>query len=405
MTDMSRRPVPVDAMDPPSRSRLDVLIRLGRHKKLFLWVPLSATVLAAATSFLIPSTYTATTRILPPQQGQSAAASLLNQLSGLASIAGSAVGLKNPSDLFLEMLKSDSIGDSLIARFHLKETFRKRYQVDAREALARRSRFVANKSGSISIEVDARDRALAADLANAYVEELYRLTTTLAISEAAQRRVFFERQLLQTKDKLAEAEASLRKAIDSGGFVSVDAQSRSIMEVVARLRANITAKQIQVDAMTAYAAPSNPDMKRAEQELASMRQELGRLEAGRGTTGKWASGASDAAMPGGVANIALFRDVKYHEVLFELMAKQYELARVDESREAPLIQVLDRASPPEKRSSPHRSLIVLAGFIAGLAAASVWAVVRVSIEEAKAAPPFDEKLADLRRAWRLRSSK
>ena len=193
---------------------------------------------------------------------------LLGQLGGgLGALAGGSLGIKNPSDLYIGMLKSRTVADALVERFDLAQVYRTKLLVDARTRLGRDSRFSSEKSGIITIQVDARDPKLAADLANAYVEELHKLTSTLAVSEAAQRRLFFERQTQQTKEKLADAEVKLRQALDTGGLVSVDAQGRAAVETVARLRGAISAKEIQLGSMKAYASPSNPDLQRAEQEL------------------------------------------------------------------------------------------------------------------------------------------
>lgn len=388
---------PADSPPPspaPEATPLDLLIVVGRQKGLIAKVTLGAALLSLVVALLWPKTFTATTRILPPQQGQSTAAALLGQLGGgLAGLAGGALGVKNPADLYLAMLKSHTVADALIERFKLKELYDAEYLIDARKELARRSRFVAEaKSGIITIEAEARTPELAADLANAYVEQLHRLTGTLAVTEAGQRRLFFERQLNQTKEKLADAEVKLRQAIEQGGLVSVDAQGRAAVETVARLRAQISAKEIQIGAMKGYAAAGNPDLQRAERELASMRQELARLEGGEAGT----------AAPGdakGVANIRLMREVKYQEVMFELLAKQYELARVDEAKEAPIIQVLDKAAPPERKSGPKRALIVIAATLAGFLASVLLVFAGSALENARQDPAQRGRLEALRDAW------
>ncbi|MBI5068805.1 MAG: lipopolysaccharide biosynthesis protein [Deltaproteobacteria bacterium] len=387
---------------PPEMVPLDLLIVVGRHKRLVARITIATAALSIVASLLLPRTFTAATRILPPQQGQSTAAALLGQLGGgLAGMASGALGIKNPSDLYIGMLKSQAVADPIIERLGLRELWSTQYFVDARVRLAGSTRFLADKSGIITIEVEARTPALAADIANAYVEQLHRLTGTLAVTEAGQRRIFFERQLQQTKEKLADAEVKLRQAIESGGLVSVDAQGRAAVETVARLRAQISAKEIQIGAMKGYAAAGNPDLQRAERELSSMRQELTRLESGI------PGGEGGASIPGdakGVANIRLMREVKYQEVMFELLAKQYELARVDEAKEAPVIQVLDKATPPERKSGPKRAVIVIGSTLAGLLAGVVVAFARNALESARQDPAQRGRLEALRAAWRKKSS-
>jgi uncharacterized protein involved in exopolysaccharide biosynthesis len=387
---------------------LDLAIVLGRHKRMIALCPLVASVLVGLVSLLIPNTYTGVTRALVPQQNQSTATAMLSQLGGLAGLAAGASGLKNPGDTFIQMLKSNTVADALVSRFDLKALYKQKLLVDARKSLWARSRFSADRSGIMTIEVDARDPKLAADMANAYVEELYKLTGTLAVTEAAQRRLFFERQLQQTKDKLADAEVELRQAMDTSGLVSVDAQGRAAVETVARLRANISVKEVQIGAMRAYATPDNPDMRRAEEELASLRRELSRLETGTGTGAEAGAGSGDGkdeAKTGakGMNNVRLLRNVKYYEAVFEALAKQYEIARLDESKDAPVIQVMDKAVPPERKSKPHRGQLVLAAFVIGLLLGVLGAFVRQALESARADPARREKLAALRSTW-LRGS-
>jgi uncharacterized protein involved in exopolysaccharide biosynthesis len=360
-------------------------------------VTFAAAIVAVVVSLLLPRTFTGVTKILPPQQGQSTAAAMLGQLGGLAGMAGGSLGIKNPSDLYIGMLKSQTVADAMIERFKLKDAYEAKFTVDARKRLAAESRFLSDKSGLITIEADSGDPKLAADLANAYVEELHKLTSTLAVTDAAQRRVFFERQLQQVKEKLAEAELKLRQGIETGGLVSMDAQSKASVESVARLRAQISAKEIQIGAMKAYAAPTNPDLQRAERELASMRQGLSRLESG--SPGGEPGAVADAK---GMSNIRLVREVKYNEVMFELLARQYEMARVDEAKEAPIIQVMDKASPPEKKTGPKRALIVIAATVAGFFASLLYVFARNMLQTARQDPAQQGRLEALRAAWSRR---
>lgn len=396
---MSMSPRPSHGQSRPTGpGLLDLLIAMGRGKGLIARWTIAAAVAALVLGLVWPKTYTGVTRILPPQQGQSAASALLGQLGGLAGLAGGSLGLKNPSDLYVGMLKSQTVADALIEEFNLRTLYDEELLVDARKRLARDSSFSTDKSGIITIGVEAREPKLAADLANAYVSNLHKLTSTLAVSEAAQRRVFFERQLQQTKEKLAEAEQRLRQGIESGGLVSVDAQGRAAVEMVARLRAQISAKEIQLEAMKGFATPANPDLQRAEREISSMRQELSRLEGG--ANGKAAGTLGEAR---GVANIRLMREVKYNELMFELLAKQYEIARVEEAKESPLIQVMDRASPPEKKTGPKRALMVVAGSLAGLFAGILVVLGRAALQFAQQDPTAQGRLAALKAAWSRRT--
>jgi uncharacterized protein involved in exopolysaccharide biosynthesis len=221
----------------------------------------------------------------------------------------------------------------------------------------------------ITVDVEDKDRKLVASLANGYVEELQRLSRVLAVTEASQRRLFFERELETAKNNLAKVEMSLKGALDTGGVVSVDAESRAVLETSARLKAQISAKEIELGAMRPFVTAQHPEYRRAEEELASLRAELSRLEGGRNAA---ATGQGTEGKQAGLANIQLMRDLKYHETLYELLAKQYEVARLDEAKEPSLIQVLDPAVEPEHRTRPRRALIVLVSTIlAGLAAVAL----------------------------------
>jgi uncharacterized protein involved in exopolysaccharide biosynthesis len=256
----------------------------------------------------------------------------------------------------------------------------------------------AGKDGLINIEVEDRDQKLVAKLANSYVAELLQLTRVLAVTEASQRRVFYERQLEGAKDNLVKAEMSLKGALDAHGVISVDSEGRAMVETVARLRAQVSAKEIQLGSLRAFLTPSNPQYMRAEEELASLRSELSRLENGRaGVQALPANG--EGTKVGGFENIKLLRDVKYYQMLYELLAKQYEAARLDEAKDPSIIQVLDPAVEPERKSKPHRALIAVLSAFAAFFVAVVTAFVKESRSRLSptSAAQWEELKAQLRR--------
>jgi len=379
-------------------SLLDLAIVLAKHKKLILGLPLVAAIIAVIVTLLMPNIYTGVTRILPPQQSQSTAAAMLIQLGGLADIAGQSLGIKNPNDLYVGMLKSRTVADTLIDRFGLKKVYDENTYHYARMELEKRTMVASGRDGIIKVEVEDKDPKRAAAIANGYVEELYKLTQTLAVTEASQRRLFFERQLDQTRKKLANAEAAARQGLEKGGLVVIDAQGRGMVETTARLRGQIAVKEIQISAMRAFATGQNPDLKQAQHELEAMKEELAKME---GT----ASGRDNAGSVGkadGMENLRLLRDVKYFETIFELLAKQYEIARIDEARDASLIQVLDEAVEPEQKSKPKRALIViLSALVAGVITVS-WAFVAEALEKARRDPDGSSRLQALRIDLRFR---
>lgn len=343
------------------RNLLDLVVVLAQRKRLVLGLPVAFAIVAAAASLALPNIYSANTKMLPPQQAQSGAAALLAQLGGVAGQAAAGVaGVKNPNDLYIGMLKSRTLADRLVAKFDLKKVYGEQLQEGARAELASNTLIVSGKDGLINVTVEDKDPARAAAIANAYASELLALTKVIALSEAAQRRQFFERQLESTKNNLANSEMAMKRAL-STGVVSVDSESRAMVETSAMLRAQIAAKEVQLGAMQSYMTSNHFEVKKVQEELASIRTELVKLENGGGTP---SSGNVDKRA--GLDNIKILREVKYHQMLYELLAKQYEVARLDEAKDASIIQVLDPAQVPERRARPKRSLIVAASFVFGL---------------------------------------
>jgi tyrosine-protein kinase Etk/Wzc len=335
-------------------SIIAILIVLAKRKKLVFGLPLAAACIAAAVTMLLPNIYSASATLLPPQQAQSSAGALLSQLGGAASLAGNLAGLKNPNDLYVGMLRSRTVADKLVAKFNLKSVYDTDSQEKVRKALAADTSISSGKDGLIVISVEGKDKKLVAPLANAYVEELAQLNKVLAVTEAGRRRLFYERQLDNAKNQLAQAEQSLKAGLESGGVISVDSDSRALLETVARIRAQVSAKEIQLGSLQAFVTTSNPEYRRVQEELASLRAELSRLENGRAVKGD-----ADQGKQTGLENVKILRDVKYYQMLYELLAKQYEVARLDESKDSSIIQVLDQAVEPERKIKPGRAVIVL----------------------------------------------
>jgi tyrosine-protein kinase Etk/Wzc len=351
--------VPTSDSEAANTLLLDFLLVLLRHQRLVLGLPILAGMVAATISYLLPSWYTASAKIMPPQQSQSNAVAILGQLGALTGGASQAFGLKNPSDIYIAMLRSRTVADRLIQRFDLKQVYDEELLYYTRKKLTRNSSFAAGREGVITIEVEDKDPVRAANLANGYVDELRGLTIHLAVSEASQRRLFFEGQLSKAKNDLVAAEVELKKFSLESGLVNPQGQIGLSVAAAAALRAQITAREIQLSAMRSFATETNPDMMRAFRELTSLRGELAKMEQNAG------AGKGDVMVPFGKAPevgleyVRKFRDVKYFETLFEVLAKQYEIAKIDEAKDATLIQVLDTAPAPERRSWPRRSLIVL----------------------------------------------
>lgn len=357
-------PLKIEGTVTPSREEervyfVDLLIALAKRKKFIAGFVFAAAAISTAISLLLPFSFTSTAKILPPQQEQSAANALLGQLSPLINLAGASSLGRNSSDLFLAMLRSRTVQDDLIRQFSLTKVYGLKWESDARTHLETLTEFNVGKEGVITISVTDRDPKRAASLANGYVDELRKLTNTLAVTEAGRRRLFFEREMESAKDELVKADQALKATQEKTGILQLDSQAKVMLESIATLRAQVAAKQVQVQAMRSYATPQNPDLILAENELAALQSQLTHFQSGQGE-----SLPSDLAvrkMPGaGIEYLSSLREVKYREALLDLLTKQYEAARIDESRDASLVQVLDPAAPPEKRSGPHRTAIVMA---------------------------------------------
>ncbi len=370
-------PAPANLPAGPEINAFDLVVAVAKHKKQIVGASLSLGLLAGLISLLLPNTYTGTTRILPPQQTPSLASAMLGQLGVLGSLAGHDLGLKNPNDVYIAMLASRTVGDALIQRFDLMRRYHSKSMDKARKKLEKRTTILNGKDGIISILVDDEDPKRAADLSNAYVRELSNITRTLAVSEASQRRLFYENQLKLAKEQLSDAETALKATQESTGLIEPNSQSKAIIDSVATLRAQIAVEEVRLSTMSTFATDENPDYVRTKREIAGFRTQLSRLERGSEQKRKGDLEVATEKVPqAGMEYIRRYRDVKYYETIFELIAKQYELAKIDEGRDAALIQVLDPAIPPETKSGPPRLGMVLMGIFGAMSAAMLVAIVR-----------------------------
>ena len=376
--------------DDDEISLLDLLQTSVDNLRLLVLGPLAVGLTALGVSFLIPPTYTAKTQFLPPQQQQSAAASMLASLGSLGGLAGAVGGIKNPADQFIAYMKSVTLQDSLIERFKLLERYEVQTKTDARLELTGRVRTASGKDGLISVEVDDKDPKFAAELANSHVEELGKLLGKLATTEAQQRRLFFEKQLTIAKDKLTQSEIALKATGVSGSVLK--SNPASAVAAVAGLQAAVTAQEVKLGAMRGYLAETAPDFKQAMNELANLRAQLVKQEKDTPSIGTKATSEGDY--------ITKFREFKYHETLFELFSKQFELAKVDEAREGAVIQVLDAAQPPERKSKPKKALIaIIATSVAGFALL-LFVFIRQALHNSGQNSESADKLASIQASWR-----
>ena len=378
---------------------LDYLIVLVKRKKLIASVTLAAILAAAVISLILPSKYKAETKILTPQQGSSSMASqFVNQLGGAGVFAGGALGVKTPNDFYIEMLKSRAVLDRIIDRFDLTNSYKTKSRENVRSILIEKMLSARDdkKSGIITIGVEDRNPQKAADLANAFVEELKNVSQGLAITEAAGRRLFFEEQLKDAKESLIKSEEALRGFQEKTGAVKIDEQAKVVIEGMAQLRAQIAAKEVELKVMRTYSTSSNPDLQKTEEALKGLKAELGKLEARGGSK-------HDTFMPAGrmpeirTEYTRKIRDFKFNETLFELLTQQYEAAKLDEARDSAIIQVIDRAIPPEKRFKPKRTQMVMIAGIAGLVISIFIAFFMEFIEKSSGNPETRQRFETIKK--------
>ncbi len=379
--------------DDDEISLLDLLETLAESFWLLVLGPLAVGLVALGGSFLVDPTFTARTMLLPPQAQQSAAASLIQSLGALGGVAGAAAGIKNPNDQIVALLKSRTLSDRMIDRFELMKVYRAKLRQDARKSLEGKVRISAGaKDGLVSIEVDDKDPKRAAEMANAYVQELSRLMGSLAITEAQQRRVFFERQLKEAKDNMTRAEVALK----SGGIEAdiYKSSPQAAVTAVAQVQAQIAAQEVKLGAMRGYMTESAPEFRQGLVEMQALRAQLAKLE------------ATEKTQPGSASSdyINRYRDYKYFETLFELFAKQYEIARVDESREGAVIQIVDPAIEPEWKSKPKRAMIAVIATLAAGFALVLYVFIAKALKNASQDPETASKLRAIWRGLRWRKA-
>lgn len=391
--------------DEDEISILDLLIVLAEHKRTALWVTAVFAVVSIVVSLLLPSWYTANVLLMPPQQNSSIGSALASQLGSLGSVAalaGGGLGLKNPNDMYVAMLKSQTVEDGMVDAFGLESEYHAKRLSDARRTFESHATVDGTgKDGLIHISVEARSPDRAMQLANGYVDEFRKLSQNLAITEAEQRALFFQQQLEQAKNRLADAEVALQQTEQKTGLIQLDSQARALIESAASLRAQITAKEVQIQAMQTYASGGNAQLIQAQQELEGLRAQLEKL-------GGTEDNPNALIVPkgklteAGLEYLRKLRDVKYYETIFDILARQFEIAKLDEAREGALIQVVDPAIRPDRRSSPKRTLIVIVSTLAGFFVGVLAALAQAGWGRLKEDPESSSKLDLLRHALRKR---
>lgn len=389
--------------DQEEISFLDLAILLARRRRMIFTLTVCCAILATIVAFVWPKEYTATVVLLPPQQGSSlstALASQLGSLGSLAELAGGSLGIKNPNDMYVAMFRSQTVEDGMVKRFGLMREYHERLLSRARKAFEQHVTIDGTgKDGLIHISVKDRNPQRAAQLANGYVDQFRDLSQHLAISEAAQRALFFHQQLEHAKEKLTDSEEALKQMEQTTGVIELGSQARALIESAASLRAQITAKEVQIQALQTFATPENAQLVEARQELESLQNQLGELGGSR-------QSANSLIVPKGkvpqasLEYVRRLRNVKYYETIFEVLARQYELAKLDQAKEGALIQVVDPAIVPDYKSSPHRAVIIIVATFLGFLIGIVVAILQAGWTRMHEDPEANAKLSLLREEFR-----
>jgi uncharacterized protein involved in exopolysaccharide biosynthesis len=350
-----------------SPALLSLLQIATRRRRQVLIVASSLIMVSLVTAVLLPNLYMASVIIMPPQ-GNSSGAAMLSQMGNLAALAsGGGLGIKNPNDLQVSLLKSHTVEDAIVERFQLQSEYHTRYLSSARKRWEKTTS-VDNglKDGLIRLSVTDHDPRRAAELANGWVEEYRHLTASLAVSEASQRRMFFEKELSGARDELTRAEDNLKDTEQRTGVIEIDGQTRALIASAAMLRAQVVAKEVEIRGMREFAANGNPDLVQAQQELSALERQLAATDVGNDNgAGDLVSGKGKLTEAGLDYERAL-RETKYREAIYELLTRECEVARVDEARQGSLIQVVDPAMAPDRPSSSYRMWIAVAGVLLSL---------------------------------------
>ena len=395
---------------------MDIMLVIAKYNRFIMVFTAVSIVLALIYVMLQPFSYTAKTVILPPQpKSESSMGALLGNLGGLnGMVSGGALGLKNPSDTFLGMLKSRTLADRVIIKLDLQKHYKTKTMTKAREVLSHSSKITAGKDGFITVEYTHSDPVMAANIANAYVKELDELNSTVAVGEAARRGLFYEKQIKQASISLSQAEAVMKQTqrktgwyefggfdvamvaggVAGGGGARVNA---SVLMKAEEMRAQITLRELDLASKRAYMTEQNPEYVRGLATIAALKANLAKLQGKPDAADADVKVSVNQLPDTGFAYIHQMRDLKYKQGLLELYSKQFEMAKMDEAKESPLVQVVDKALPPEERSSPKRAEMMVIATLIALVISLILAFIMNALDTAKQKPESAQRLNLMRR--------
>jgi tyrosine-protein kinase Etk/Wzc len=350
---------------------LDYWRVIRKRWKIVAGIFIVSVVTAGIVSLLMTPLYRASTTILPLESSGSQVSAALRSLGSLPFVGGMVPGIGGASvDKLVAVLESRTMAEDVIETLDLKKAlFEGDHDEpptlqDAVRLLSSITQITNDKKGLISVSVEYKDPRIAAEIANQYTRALQDFLKENALSMAKRNRIFIENQLDKVKEELREAEEAMKRFQTSKKIVAMDAQTEAAIKAMADLRAQITAREVQLGVMKQFSTASNPDVLRLEDELRELKKQLNILES-KGPnpeTNAWPSLSEAPTI--GLEYIRLKRKALTQEKVFELLTQQYEIAKIDEAKEDVTFQVIDRAIPPEKRIKPKRKLnVMLAGIV------------------------------------------
>jgi uncharacterized protein involved in exopolysaccharide biosynthesis len=370
-----------DPDDQNSIDLLEVLRTLWASRLLVAEIAGAITILSVIMAFVLPMRYTSTASFIPPSSsstGGSMAAALAGQLSllGAGDLLG---GGKASGDLYVGVLKSRSVTGEIVQRFDLMRVYDVDRESKAEKKLEDNTSVKADsKSTIVTIGVTDKSPARARGIADAYLDILRSTNGRLALGQSSQRRLFFQEQLEKEKDNLEDAEVELKKTEERTGLIAPLGQTESEIRTIADTQAQLAARQVELAALRQSATEQNPNLIRLNSEIQDLQSQLAALQSGKGRTN--AAAIPTARVPQlKLDYVRKEREVKYHETLFEILSKQYEAARLDEARDAPVLQVLDPASYPDTKSEPKRLFIIAGGLLSGIIFGCTYALGRTNV--------------------------
>lgn len=345
-------------------------------------------------SLFLPNWYRAKTTLLPPERGGlgvGISSSLLGEFSTLSGL--SLPMTATPSDVFAAVLKSRAVVEPVVQQENLLKVYGVSKMEDGLMEFFSHLQVKVENEGIISIEFEDKNKDRAAQIANLLVEELDRVNRMTSTSKAKNARIFIEERLSQTQTNLKAAEDSLRSFQERNKAIVLDEQMKAAVQAAAELKAEMTSAEIQMNVLGKNMSPDHPQIQQLKSRINEIRRQLGMLESGsESTKDKNVLGVPFSQVPSLSLELArLTREVKIQEKLFELLTQQYEQYKIEETKDTPTVQVLDKASPPETKYKPKRAIMVLIAGIASLFLSVIFSFSLEYIERTKRKQPEDYK--------------